>query len=35
MAANAIKVGFRILGGEKISGWSKTDVKVVSAADLK
>jgi ribose transport system substrate-binding protein len=35
MAANAIKVGFRILGGEKISGWSKTEVKVVSAADLK
>jgi ribose transport system substrate-binding protein len=35
MAANAIKVGFRIKAGEKISGWAKTDVKVVSAADLK
>ncbi|MDR1379280.1 MAG: sugar ABC transporter substrate-binding protein [Synergistaceae bacterium] len=35
MAANAIKVGFRILGGEKISDWSKTEVKVVSATDLK
>jgi ribose transport system substrate-binding protein len=35
MAANAIKVGFRIKGGEKISGWAKTDVKVVAAADLK
>jgi ribose transport system substrate-binding protein len=35
MAANAIKVGFRIKEGEKLSGWVKTDVKVVSAADLK
>ncbi|MDR3354932.1 MAG: sugar ABC transporter substrate-binding protein [Synergistaceae bacterium] len=35
MAANAIKVGLRILGGEKISGWEKTPVKVVSEADLK
>ncbi|MDR1534130.1 MAG: sugar ABC transporter substrate-binding protein [Planctomycetota bacterium] len=35
MAANAIKVGFRILGGEKLSGWIKTPVKVVSAKDLK
>ncbi|NLL37521.1 MAG: sugar ABC transporter substrate-binding protein [Fretibacterium sp.] len=35
MAANAIKVGFRILGGEKLDGWEKTPVKVVSAADLK
>jgi ribose transport system substrate-binding protein len=35
MAANAIKVGFRIKGGEKLSGWVRTDVKVVSAEDLK
>jgi ribose transport system substrate-binding protein len=35
MAANAIKVGFRILGGEKISGWEKSPVSVVSAQDLK
>ncbi|MDR1621078.1 MAG: sugar ABC transporter substrate-binding protein [Synergistaceae bacterium] len=35
MAANAIKVGFRIIGGEKLSGWSKTPVVVVSAKDLK
>jgi ribose transport system substrate-binding protein len=30
MAANAIKVGFRILKGESISGWEKTPVVVVS-----
>ncbi len=35
MAANAIKVGFRIKGGEKLSGWVKTPVQVVSAKDLK
>lgn len=35
MAANAIKVGFRIVGGEKLSGWEKTPIKVVSAADFK
>lgn len=35
MAANAIKVGFRIVGGEKLAGWEKTPIKVVSAADLK
>ena len=35
MAANAIKVGFRIINGEKLSGWEKTPVVVVSAADLK
>jgi len=34
MAANAIKVGFRILNGEKISGWEKTPVVVVSKEDL-
>jgi ribose transport system substrate-binding protein len=35
MAANAIKVGFRIKKGEKLSGWIKTPVQVVSAKDLK
>ncbi len=35
MAANAIKVGFRILNGEKLDGWVKTPVSVVSAKDLK
>ncbi|GHV46413.1 ribose ABC transporter [Synergistales bacterium] len=35
MVANAIKVAFRIKGGEKISGWAKSPVEVVSAANLK
>ncbi len=35
MAANAIKVGFRILKGEKISGWEKTPVEVVTKASFK
>jgi ribose transport system substrate-binding protein len=35
MAANAIKVGFRILKGEKIAGWEKTEVVVVSKENLK
>jgi ribose transport system substrate-binding protein len=35
MAANAIKIGFRILGGEKISGWERTPVSVVSEKELK
>ncbi len=35
MAANAIKVGFRIKGGEKLKGWVKTPVEVVSKKDLK
>ena len=35
MAANAIKVGFRILKGEKLSGWEKTPVEVVSQENLK
>ncbi len=35
MAANAIKIGFRILGGEKLDGWIRTPVEVVSAKDLK
>jgi ribose transport system substrate-binding protein len=34
MAANAIKVGFRIVKGEKLSGWERTDVKVVSKETL-
>jgi ribose transport system substrate-binding protein len=35
MAENAIKVGLRIRNGEKISGWVRTPVAVVSQADLK
>ncbi|MDR1977303.1 MAG: sugar ABC transporter substrate-binding protein [Synergistaceae bacterium] len=35
MAANAIKVGFRILKGEKVSGWEKTPVEVVSKETLR
>lgn len=35
MAANAIRVGFRILKGEKLSGWEKTPVEVVSKETLK
>jgi ribose transport system substrate-binding protein len=35
MAANAIKIGFRILDGEKLSGWQKTPVKLVTKADLE
>jgi ribose transport system substrate-binding protein len=35
MAVNAIKVGMRILKGEKLSGWQKTPVKLITAADLK
>jgi len=34
-ATMAIKVGLRILKGEKLSGWQKTPVKLVTAADLK
>jgi ribose transport system substrate-binding protein len=34
MAKNAIQIGFRVLGGEKLSGWIKTPVKLVTAADL-
>lgn len=35
MAANGIKVGFRIIKGEKLSGWQKTPIKLITAADLK
>jgi ribose transport system substrate-binding protein len=34
MAANAIKVGMRIMKGEKLSGWQKTPVKLVTKNDL-
>ena len=34
MAANGIKVGLRILRGEKLSGWIKTPVKLVTKSDL-
>jgi ribose transport system substrate-binding protein len=35
MAANCIKTGFRMKKGEKIQGWMKTPVKLVTAKDLK
>jgi len=35
MAKNAIEVGLRVLNGEKLTGWIKTPVKLVTAADLK
>jgi ribose transport system substrate-binding protein len=35
MAANAIKVGFRILNGEKIAGWEKTPVEGVAKENVK
>jgi ribose transport system substrate-binding protein len=35
MAKNSIEVGLRILSGEKLTGWIKTPVKLVTAADLK
>ncbi len=34
MAANAIKIGMRILEGEKLSGWQKTPVKLITKNDL-
>ena len=34
MAKNAIQIGFKVLNGEKLSGWIKTPVKLVTAADL-
>lgn len=34
MAANCIKTGFRIKKGEKIKGWTKTPVKLITAKDL-
>lgn len=35
MAANAIKIGFRILNGEKLAGWQKTPIKLVTKKDLQ
>jgi len=35
MAKNAIEVGLRVLNGEKLTGWIKTPVKLVTAAELK
>lgn len=35
MAANAIKVGFRILNGEKLSGWEKTPIELVTKENVK
>jgi ribose transport system substrate-binding protein len=34
MAANAIKIGMKILQGEKLSGWQKTPVKLITKNDL-
>ena len=34
MAANAIKVGMKIMQGEKLSGWQKTPVKLITKNDL-
>jgi ribose transport system substrate-binding protein len=35
MAANCIRTGFRMKKGEKITGWMKTPVQLVTAKDLK
>ncbi len=34
MAANAIKIGMRIMKGEKLTGWQKTPIKLITKADL-
>jgi ribose transport system substrate-binding protein len=34
MAKNAIQTGFRMLKGEKLTGWIKTPVKLITAADV-
>lgn len=34
MASNCIKTGFRLKKGEKIKGWTKTPVKLITAKDL-
>ena len=34
-AVDAMQVGLRMLKGEKVTGWVKTDVKLISAAELK
>jgi len=33
-AVDAIQVGLRMLKGEKVTGWVKTDVKLITAAEL-
>jgi ribose transport system substrate-binding protein len=35
MAVLGIQYGMRELAGEKFTGWVKTDIKLVTAADLK
>ncbi len=35
LAIEGIKVGLKILHGQKLSGWQKTPVRVITAADLK
>ncbi len=35
LAVNAIKTGLKIHGGEKMTGWVKTPVKLVTADDIK
>ncbi len=35
MAANAIKVGFKIMDGEKLAGWQKTPIELVTKETLK
>jgi ribose transport system substrate-binding protein len=34
MATNCIKTGFRVKKGEKLTGWQKTPVKLVTKKDL-
>lgn len=35
MAANAIKIGFRIMDGQKLAGWQKTPIELVTKENLK
>ena len=35
MAKNCIETGFKMMNGEKLTGWIKTPVKLITAADLK
>ena len=35
MAANAIKIGFKIMEGEKLSGWQKTPIELVTKDNVK
>jgi len=35
MAKNAIQTGFKLLSGEKMTGWIKTPVRLVTAADAQ